>query len=54
MMTTLPNAGTRSLMLDVDVADLVPGTNQVEFTTKSASQSYPPVVLNIDLILATP
>lgn len=54
MMTALPNAGTRSLMLDVDLADLVAGTNQIEFTTTGAPQSYPPVVLNIDLILETP
>lgn len=54
MMTALPNAGTRSLLLDVDMADLVPGTNQVEFTTTNANQGYPPVVLNLDLILETP
>jgi hypothetical protein len=54
MMVDLPNAGTRSLMLDVDVAELVAGTNQLEFTTTNADQGYPPVVLNIDLILETP
>lgn len=54
MMTTLPNAGTRSLTLDVALSDLVPGTNTVEFTTTNASQGYPPIVSNIDLILATP
>jgi hypothetical protein len=53
MMADLPNAGTRSLMLDVDVADLVPGSNALELTTTNAPQSYPPVVLNIDLILRT-
>jgi hypothetical protein len=51
MMTDLPNAGTLSLMLDVDVADLTSGTNSVEFTTTNASPALPPVVLNIDLIL---
>jgi hypothetical protein len=54
MMADLPNAGTRSMMLDVDVADLVAGTNELQFTTSNANQGYPPVVLNIDLILETP
>lgn len=53
MMSELPNAGTRSLLLDVDVADLVPGTNTLELTTSNAPQSYPPVALNIDLIVRT-
>jgi hypothetical protein len=53
VMADLPNAGTRSLMLDVDTADLVSGTNTLEFTTSNAPLSYPPVVLNIDLILRT-
>jgi hypothetical protein len=53
MMADLPNAGTRSLVLDVDLADLVPGTNTFEFTTSNVSTGYPPVVLNIDLILQT-
>jgi hypothetical protein len=53
MMADLPNAGTRSLMLDVDVADLVAGTNTLELTTLNAPQSYPPVALNIDLVLQT-
>ncbi len=54
MMVDLPNAGTRSLMLDVDVAALVDGTNRLQFTTSNADMGYPPVVLNIDLILETP
>jgi hypothetical protein len=49
----LRNAGTRSLLPDVDVADLVPGTNTLELTTSNAPMSYPPVVLNVDLILQT-
>jgi hypothetical protein len=53
MMAELPNAGTRSLLLDVDVAELTPGTNTLELTTTNAPQSYPPVALNIDLILGT-
>lgn len=54
MMVDLPNAGTRSIMLDVDLADLIAGTNQLELTTTNADMGYPPVVLNIDLILETP
>jgi hypothetical protein len=53
MMVDLPNAGTRSLMLDVDVVDLVPGKNTLELTTTNAPMSYPPVALNIDLVLGT-
>jgi hypothetical protein len=54
MMADLPNAGTRSLMLEVEVADLVAGDNHLEFTTSNADTGYPPVVLNVDLILETP
>jgi|RhiMethySRZTD1v2_1073278.scaffolds.fasta_scaffold21802_4 hypothetical protein len=53
MMVDLDNAGTRSLLLDVDVADLASGTNTLELTTTNAPMSYPPVALNIDLILQT-
>jgi len=53
MMIDLPNAGTRSLLLDLNLADLVAGTNTLELTTSNAPTSYPPVALNIDLILRT-
>ena len=53
MIADLPNAGTRSMMLDVDVADLTPGTNTLELTTSNVPTSYPPVALNIDLVLRT-
>jgi hypothetical protein len=53
MMMELPNAGTRSLVADVDVADLVSGTNTLEFTASGAQTPLPPVVANIDLILQT-
>jgi hypothetical protein len=53
MMADLPNAGTRSLTLDVDIADLVAGSNTLELTTTNAPMSYPPVALNVDLILVT-
>jgi hypothetical protein len=52
MITALPNAGTRATLLDVDVADLVEGTNVLELTTTGAPMSYPPVAFNIDLILS--
>jgi len=51
MMTDVPNAGTLSLMLDVDVAELKSGVNTVEFTTTNANPTLSPVVLNIDLVL---
>ena len=51
MMTDVPNAGTLSLMLDVDVTDLKSGANTVEFTTTNATPTLVPVVLNIDLVL---
>ena len=53
MVATLPNAGTRASLLDVDLAELVEGTNVLELTTSGAPMSYPPVAFNIDLILST-
>jgi hypothetical protein len=53
MMVGVDNAGTRALMLDVDVADLAQGTNTLELTTTKAPPGDPPVALNIDLILKT-
>jgi hypothetical protein len=53
MMTNLPNAGTRSVMVDVDVAELVTGKNTLELTTSNAAPEAVPVALNIDLILKT-
>jgi hypothetical protein len=53
MMVDLPNAGTRSLMLDVDAADLIDGTNTLELTTSNAAPQLAPVVHNIDLVLTT-
>jgi hypothetical protein len=53
MMTTLPNAGTRSVMVDVDVAELVSGKNTLELTTTNAAPEAVPVALNIDLVLKT-
>jgi hypothetical protein len=53
MMSDLPAAGTLSMLLDIDVADLVAGKNTVQFTTSNVPTEYPPVVLNVDLILRT-
>jgi hypothetical protein len=53
MMADLPNAGTRSLLLDVDLGELADGTNTLELTTSNVSTGYPPVALNVDLILRT-
>jgi hypothetical protein len=50
MMMAIDNAGTRSLMVDVDPAELAMGTNKLELTTSNA-QIATPVALNIDLIL---
>jgi hypothetical protein len=41
-------------VLDVDLADLVPGDNTLEFATANVPQNYPPAVANIDLVLSTP
>ncbi len=53
MVAAVPNAGTRSTMLDVDVAELVKGANVLELTTTDAPTSYVPAAFNIDLILST-
>lgn len=45
--------GAIGQMLDVPLADLVPGHNTLEFVTKNVPQNYPPAVLNIDLVLET-
>jgi hypothetical protein len=50
------NPGTQgrlALLIDVPVDDLVAGENTVEFVTANVPTSYPPVVLNVDLILQT-
>jgi hypothetical protein len=45
--------GRLALVMDVPVADLVPGRNTVEFVTANVPTSYPPFVCNIDLLLKT-
>jgi hypothetical protein len=53
MMSTLDNAGTRSIMVDVDPSELVTGKNTLELTTSNAAPQATPVALNIDLIVKT-
>ena len=53
MMSAMPSAGTLSMLLDIDVRDLVSGTNTLEFTTSNVPTDPPPVVLDVDLILRT-
>jgi len=43
--------GQLAQMADVELTDLVPGDNTIEFVTANVPQNYPPVVSNIDLIL---
>jgi hypothetical protein len=40
-----------AFFLEVDVSDLVDGVNTLELTTVGAPTRYPPVALNIDLVL---
>lgn len=48
-----PVSGTLGISLDVDLAELVSGTNTIEFATTNVPTSYPPAVYNIDLIVST-
>lgn len=45
--------GTIDQMLDVLVSELVAGSNTVEFTTTNVPTSYPAVVQNVTLVVAT-
>ena len=42
-----------ALSLPISLADLKPGTNTLEFTSANASQGYPLVLSNIDLVVST-
>jgi hypothetical protein len=53
MTTTTGIWGLFGQMIDVPVGDLVAGDNTLEFVTSNIDQSYPPAVLNVDLVLAT-
>ncbi len=48
-----PVGGSLGVRLDVDRAELVSGTNTIEFATTNVPTSYPPAVSNIDLLVTT-
>jgi hypothetical protein len=52
-LTTGNGQGAVGHVLDVPLAELVPGDNTFELVTRNVSQNYPPGVANVDLILAT-
>ena len=45
--------GRLALTLDVPLSDLKAGENSLEFVTANIPTSYPPLVMNIDLVLKT-
>jgi hypothetical protein len=47
------NQGILGQMLDVPLSDLVSGDNTLEVVSVNVPQSYPPAVLNMDLVLGT-
>ena len=49
----LGSAGIMSLVIDVQVTDLVSGTNTLEFLLLNTLVDNPQVVTNVDLILRT-
>jgi hypothetical protein len=44
--------GMLAQLLDAPLSELTNGTNTLEYVTKNVPQSYPPAVLNIDLVLS--
>jgi hypothetical protein len=52
-VNTPGSAGNMALLLDVPLADLVPGMNTLEMLPLNAPMDYPPAVANIDLTLAS-
>ena len=47
-----PVAGSLGVRLDVDLAELVSGTNTIELATTHVPTNYPPAVSNIDLVVS--
>lgn len=45
--------GCANQIIDVDAAELVSGTNTVEFATPDIAGSYPPALANLDLVIDT-
>jgi hypothetical protein len=48
-----PVAGSFGLRLDVDLAELVSGTNTIELATTHVPTNYPPAISNLDLLVST-
>jgi hypothetical protein len=48
-----PVAGSLGVRLDVDLAELISGTNTIELATTQVPTNYPPAVSNIDLLVST-
>jgi hypothetical protein len=53
VLTNGHTLGQISQVIDVPVADLVPGDNTLELLTQNIPRGYPPAVSNIDLVLTT-
>ncbi len=51
-INTAGSAGNTALLIDAPVSDLVTGLNTLDMLPVNAPMDYPPVVANIDLILA--
>jgi hypothetical protein len=51
--TSSHSQGQLGQIVDVPVADLVPGDNTLELVTENVPQNYPPAVANVDLVLTT-
>jgi hypothetical protein len=47
-----PFGGSVGVRVDVDLAELVSGTNTIELATTHVPTSYPPVVSNLDLLVS--
>jgi hypothetical protein len=47
-----PVSGTLGVSLDVDLTELVSGTNTIEFATTNVPMNYPPIAYDIDLIVS--
>ena len=50
---TPASQGRLAIVMDVPLEDLVPGKNGLELVTANVPTSYPPIVCNVDLVLAT-
>jgi hypothetical protein len=53
-ITGATSRGLLTQTMSVPVSELVSGDNTLEFVTANVPQSYPPAVVDIDLVLSTP